>query len=79
MMLLLMRLDERREWVLAVSVSEIQPGPVPAGLESGNVMKLGVERALSAAKKSNSREGSMPLLLRFTEPSIRPGGPEYGA
>jgi hypothetical protein len=53
---------------------------VPPGLESGNVMKLGVERALSGLKNSNSRAGSMPFpLRRLTERSNKPKDAEYGS
>jgi hypothetical protein len=59
----LILLDVRRVCVLAVSLSEIQPCAVPAGLGSGNVMKVGVESALSGPNISKSWWVDMALLL----------------
>jgi hypothetical protein len=43
-------------------------------------MKLGVERALSGLKNSNSRAGSMPFpLRRLIERSNKPKDAEYGS
>ncbi len=81
MMPLLIRRDERRESAFARSVSLIQAWQdADAGLESGKVMKVGVESELSAGKNSKSwGPSTMFALSGSAERSRRPRELEKGS